>query len=205
MSSEHFTGEANRRFKAVSSGPLPRSSAAYVSRLTSTLRRYTALGVDKMYLAKLARVVLLTAVSSLPLAACASSVAPVATVPPPSATIAQPPTLAGELVTQADQVVGIWQVDDPHCQKGFMLVRPDGSYTLSCHQDGSDGVSGKYSLENGRFLIQNDYCQGRQYEARSLQGNGQPRTLVFVIVKDDCPTIEDHLTKQPALWLAALP
>jgi len=86
-----------------------------------------------------------------------------------------------------------------------MLVRPDGTYTWSCNRDGSDGVSGNYTIENGRFVIQNDFCEGRQYEVRDLSANGTPGPLVFTIVKDDCPTIEDHLMIKPAIWLGALP
>lgn len=86
-----------------------------------------------------------------------------------------------------------------------MLVRPDGTYTWSCHRDGSAGVSGKYSLQNGRFLIQNDMCAGRQYEVRDLSANGTHGPLVFKIVQNDCPDIEDHLTVKPAVWLSALP
>ena len=139
------------------------------------------------------------------LVACSPSAPTAAASAAPSPTNVPAPTAAGALVTQAAQMVGIWQVDDPHCQEGFMLVRPDGTYTWSCNRDGSNGVSGKYTLENGRFAIQNDYCEGRQYEVRDLSAYGTPGPLVFTIVKDDCPTIEDHLMIKPAIWLGALP
>jgi hypothetical protein len=151
-----------------------------------------------MRLVKLARTFLFAFVlPSVLLAACAPS-APAAA---PTQVTVSTPTPAGDLVTQASQIVSIWQTFNPHCDPGFMLIRPDGTYTWSCSQDGSDGASGKYSLQNGRFLIQNDFCEGGQYEARLVS---QPKSLVFTLIKDDCSTNVDALTKQPLVWVSGL-
>ncbi len=163
---------------------------------------------------KLVRALLLPILfSSVVLAACGPS-APTATPTQaqPSAPTAAPtqapassPTPAGELVTQASQIVGVWTVYNDHCDTGYMLIRPDGTFTVACSQDGSHGITSKYSLENGQFLTQSDICQGGQFEAHVLNVGGQPKSLVFTVIKDDCAAEVEMLTKQPLVWVAALP
>ena len=113
------------------------------------------------------------------------------------------PTPAGEPVTSADQIVGIWQTFNPHCQPGYMLIRPDGTYTWACSKDGGDQpLTGRYSLDGSRMLIANDLCQGGQFDLRLLQ---QPKSLAFTLVKDDCSGEVDIMTKEPVLWVGTLP
>jgi hypothetical protein len=139
-------------------------------------------------------------------AACGASV-PVNT-PSPAITptsLALPTRVVG-LVTQPNDMVGIWQVFDTHCPIGFMLIRPDGTYTFSCNQDGSAGDTGTYWFENQNFMIKNDFCGATgRYEAQIFQGNGQSKSLVFTLIKDDCEMEISALTQQKAVWVAALP
>jgi hypothetical protein len=115
-------------------------------------------------------------------------------------------TQVAGLVTQPGDMVGIWQVFDTHCPKGFMLIRPDGTYTFSCSRDGSAGDTGTYWFENRNFMIKNDFCGATgQYTAQIFRGNGQPKTLVFTVIKDDCEMEIGALTQQKAVWVAALP
>ncbi len=131
---------------------------------------------------------------ALLLAACAPA-APTAT-----------PTPAGQPVTSSDQIVGVWQTFNPHCQPGYMLIRPDGTYTWSCSKDGTDqSLSGRYSLDGSRLLIANDLCQGGEFDVRLVQPSGQTKSLAFTLVKDDCSGEVDIMTKQPVLWVSALP
>ena len=138
-----------------------------------------------------------------------------ACAPKPTAVPAVPPTpvpLPSQgivLVQQAKDIVGIWQVYDSTCAEflGFMIFRTDGTATGSCSQDGSHGFSGTYWFENQSFLIKLDYCGpgAGQYEAQIVQGNGQSKSLLFTLIKDDCGGRINYLTKQALIWVAALP
>ena len=116
------------------------------------------------------------------------------------------PTPAGQPLTSADQIVGVWQTFNPHCDPGYMLIRPDGTYSWACSKDGTDqGLSGRYSLDGSRLVIANDLCQGGEFEARLVQGAGQNKSLAFTVIKDDCSGEVDIMTKQPFLWVGSLP
>src|SRR5512135_2049926 len=149
--------------------------------------------------------------ASLALASCSPYSAPSVptSVPPSSAPTQAPaasPTLAGQPVTSADQIVRVWQNFNPHCKIGFILIRPDGTDTTACSQDGTNqAISGKYSLQGSRITLNNDLCQGGQYDVRILQGGSQPKSLLFTVVKDDCSEEVQIMTQQPFLWVGALP
>ena len=151
---------------------------------------------------------------SLIFALCLAMLLP-ACAPKPTVVPAAPPTpvplptqVIG-LVTQAKDIVGIWQADDPSCadRLGFLIFRTDGTFTISCNQDGSHGASGTYWFENQSFLIKDDFCGTGtgQYQAQVVQGNGQSRSLLFNLIKDDCAENIGYLTKQALLWVTALP
>ncbi len=133
--------------------------------------------------------------TALLLAACAPA-APVTTPTPP-----------GQSITSADQMVGVWQTFNPHCEPGYMLIRPDETYTWSCSKDGTNqSLTGRYSLDGSHFIIANDLCQGGEFDARLLPASGQqPKSLAFTLIKDDCSEEVDILTKEPVLWVGTLP
>jgi hypothetical protein len=119
------------------------------------------------------------------------------------------PTEVIGLVTQAKDIVGIWQQYGAVCPDtlGFLIFRTDGTYTASCNQDGSSGMSGTYWFENQHFLNKNDFCgtTAGQYEAQIVQGQDQSKSLIFTLIKDDCIDWKTLLTKQALTWVAALP
>lgn len=116
------------------------------------------------------------------------------------------PTPVGQPVTSADQIVGVWQTFNPHCAPGYMLIRPDGTYTWACSQDGTNqSLTGRYSLDGSRMLIANDLCQGGQFDVRLVPASGGSKSLAFTLVKDDCSGEVDIMTKQPVLWVSPLP
>jgi hypothetical protein len=159
-----------------------------------------------MNTSRMAGLFLLAGLISILLAACAPSVSvSIPTFMQSPTSLPLPMQVVG-LVTQAKDIVGIWQVFDSHCAKGFMLIRTDGTYTWSCNQDGSDGTSGTYWFENQHFLIKNDFCGATgQYEAQIVQEKDQSKSLIFTLIKDDCESEISTLTQQPAIWVAALP
>jgi hypothetical protein len=117
------------------------------------------------------------------------------------------PTQVIGLVTQAKDIVGIWTADYSCGETlGFLIVRTDGTYTASCQQDGSHGMSGTYWFENQHFLTKVDYCGTTgQYEAQIVQGQDQSKSLIFTLIKDDCIDWSVLLTKQALVWVVALP
>jgi hypothetical protein len=128
-----------------------------------------------------------------------------ASTPPPAFPTLLPSTAAGSgAITSAAQIVGIWQIYSPHCSPGYMLLRPDGTYTWSCQPDGSNGLSGKYHFSHGNFLVLNDLCgaEGR-YEVHIAGDN--PRALAFSVVSDTCDTEVQALTGQRVTWVSPLP
>ena len=128
-------------------------------------------------------------------------------VPAASPTPVPLPTQIIGLVTQAKDIVGIWN-GDFSCGEtlGFLILRTDGTYTSSCQQDGSHGISGTYWFENQHFLTTNAYCGTTgQYEAQIVQGQDQSKSLIFTLIKDDCIDWSSLLTKQALTWVAALP
>lgn len=149
--------------------------------------------------------------ASMALTACSPYAAPsvpTSVIPSSAPTLAAAasPTPAGQPVTGADQIVGVWQNFNPHCKTGFILFRPDGTDTTACSQDGTDqAISGKYSLQGSRITLNNDLCQGGQYDVRIVQGGSQPKSLLFTVVKDDCSEEVQIMTQQPFLWVSALP
>ena len=134
--------------------------------------------------------------------------APKATVVPVASPTPIPlPTQVIGLVTQAKDIVGIWN-GDFSCGEtlGFLILRTDGTYTSSCQQDGSHGVSGTYWFENQHFLTKDDFCGTTgQYEAQIVQGQDQAKSLSFTPIKDDCENRIGLMTKQIFIWVAALP
>jgi hypothetical protein len=129
-------------------------------------------------------------------------------VPATSPTPVPLPTQVIGLVTQAKDIVGIWQVNDSSCAEtlGFLIFRTDGTFTGSCNQDGSHGTSGAYWFENQSFLTKLDYCGPvtGQYEAQIVQGQDQSKSLIFTLIKDDCEG-RPYMEKQALIWVAALP
>ncbi len=107
-------------------------------------------------------------------------------------------------ITNAAQIVGVWQVYDPQCSPGYMLLRPDGTYTWSCHPDGSNGLSGKYHFSNGNFVLLNDVCGAEGRYHVSVAGDN-PKALAFSVVSDSCSTEVQTLTGQRVTWVAPLP
>lgn len=102
--------------------------------------------------------------------------------------------------------MGIWQIYDPHCTPGFMIVRPDGTFTWSCHQDGSAGLSGKYRFDGDRLVVLNDLCGAEgQYEVHASGSDPASRTLAFKVIKDDCAAEVNAFTTQKLTWDSALP
>ncbi len=146
--------------------------------------------------------VLLLLATSLGLAACGSVLAGAA----PSAPTMAPAVVPGSsrTITDAAEIVGVWQVFDPHCTPGYMLIRPDGTYTWSCRPDGADGLSGKYHFSDGKFVVLNDLCgaQGQYYV--NVAGNN-PKSLAFSVVNDSCDAEVKTLTGQRVTWVSPLP
>jgi hypothetical protein len=139
------------------------------------------------------------------LPACATKPTAVPTAPPTPVPLS---TQVIGLVTQAKNIVGIWQVSDSSCAGtlGFLIFRTDGTFTSSCSQDGSHGSSGTYLFDNQSFLIKGFCGPGTgQYAAQIVQGNGQSKSLLFTLIKDDCTASISYLTKQALIWVAALP
>ena len=110
------------------------------------------------------------------------------------------PTPAGSLVNQSQDLVGLWQVDNPHWEPAYMIIREDGTYTWSPHPDGSSpSQSGKFWFEGAVFHILNDFCgKPGTYEVRRHDAVGQPATLSFTMLEDDCSAEVRILTKRPA-------
>ncbi len=107
-------------------------------------------------------------------------------------------------VTDPAQIVGVWQVYDPHCTPGYMLIRSDGTYTWSCRPDGSDGLSGKYHFSHGKFVVLNDLCGAEgQYHVTVAADN--PKALAFSVVSDSCDAEIKTLTGQKVTWVSSLP
>ncbi len=111
-----------------------------------------------------------------------------------------------QLVTQASQIVGVWQTFSPDCTPGFMLVHPDGSLTWSCKRDGSNGISGTYHFDGSQFKVLNDFCGAEgQYQVYARADGSTSKALVFKVVKDDCAAEVSTLTAQKVTWISALP
>ncbi len=140
-------------------------------------------------------------------AACAP--APSTAAPAPATVATQPAataTSAGKLLSQASDIVGVWETFSPHCTPGYMLIRPDGTYTWSCSRDGSDGLSGTYRFDGSDFVILNDICGAEGRFQVYGQGSGPTgKALVFKLVKDDCDADVNALTSQVVTWVSALP
>ncbi len=136
------------------------------------------------------------------LAACSPAAGPTSQPVPTAAA----PTAAPQALTQPSQIMGVWQIFSPHCTPGYMIIRPDGTYTWSCNRDGSDGLSGTYRFSGSDFMILNDLCgaEGR-YQVYSTAGAPAGKGLTFKLVKDDCAADVNALTAQPATWDSALP
>lgn len=145
---------------------------------------------------------LLSFLAATALAACgAGAVSPTAAAP-----TVIPPTATQEPITEASQLVGIWQTYSPHCKPGYMIIRPDGSLTWSCQRDGSSGITGKYRFEGNRFVVLNDLCGVEGiYEVRAASNEAGSRALVFNVVKDDCAAEVETFATQKATWDSALP
>ena len=146
-------------------------------------------------------VVLLLA-AALILPGCGSL--PGGATPDASATMPMPAQTGNGAITNAAELVGVWQVYDPHCTPGYMLIRSDGTYTWSCQPDGSNGLTGKYHFSNGNFVVLNDFCgaEGR-YNVNIASDN--PKALAFSVVNDSCNAEIQTLTGQKVTWVSPLP
>ncbi len=114
--------------------------------------------------------------------------------------------ITGQSLTQPAQIVGVWQTFSPHCTPGYMLIRPDGTYTWSCKRDGSDGLSGTYRFDGSNFIILNDICGAEgTYQVFAAGNDPTAKTLTFKLVKDDCAAEVSTLTTQKVTWDSALP
>lgn len=80
-----------------------------------------------------------------------------------------------------------------------MIIRSDGTYTFSPHTDGSrSSQSGKYWFEGSVFNILNDFCgKPDKYSLKRNDVTGQPATLSFTVIADDCAGEVRILIKQP--------
>jgi acetyl esterase/lipase len=112
--------------------------------------------------------------------------APSATLPSPNATA----TLAEQLVTQATDLIGVWQLisnpDQPN--PDYWLFRENGTYTIASNLDGSKPiVSGKFWFENGIFYTSDDFCPTPgKYKTQIAKPAGQTKKLNFTLVADNC-------------------
>ncbi len=119
---------------------------------------------------------------------------------------AQPSKTAGVPVTQASDLVGIWQLQIPGHGTNYLLVRPDDTYSIAPNKDGSHGQSGTYSFINGAIDITNEICgQDSTYTVRRQDLNGHPETLLFTPVKAPCPELTGFLTQPAPTWVGPLP
>ncbi len=132
---------------------------------------------------------------------------PPTVVPAASPTPVPLPTQVIGLVTQAKEIVGIWQ-GGYSCgdTSAFFIFRKDGTVTDSCNPDFSHGSSGIYWFENQHFLTTADFCgtTAGQYEAQIVQGQGQSKSLVFTLLEDNCEGRAIGM-ERGFIWVAALP
>ncbi len=174
----------------------------------------------KPYLVRSIFCVILLAVlaSACATAQAGTAQAPTAAAPkaPAIATAQAPTTIAsqraatataqGKLLGQASEIVGVWETFSPHCTPGYMLIRPDGTYTWSCNRDGSDGLSGTYRFDGTDFVILNDICGAEGHYRVYGEGDGAAgKALVFKVVNDGCDADLNTLTAQTVTWVSALP
>ncbi len=136
------------------------------------------------------------------LAGCGSTLAGGAPSSSPTLVLSTPTDSAA--VTDPAQIVGVWQVYDPQCTPGYMLIRPDGTYTWSCRPDGSNGLSGKYHFSHDKFVVLNDLC-GAEGQYHVKVAGDSPKALAFSVVKDSCDAEIKTLTGQKVTWVSSLP
>jgi hypothetical protein len=157
------------------------------------------MNMKRYWVRRIASVLMLAAL----VAACAPVPAPAGVTARPAIATSAPPD---QLVTQAARIVGVWQTFSPDCTPAFMLIRPDGTATWSCKQDGSNGISGTYHFDNGQFKVLNDFCGAEgQYQVYAAADGSTNKALLFKVVKDDCAAEVETLTRQEVTWVSALP
>ncbi len=109
--------------------------------------------------------------------------------------------------TQVADVAGIWwQIDHPHYDPAYLILRQDGTYTFASNPDGEHGASGQYWFEDGKFMISDAFCTvPGEYEVNVKEQKGDPLSLAFSLVEDDCPARVGILTTKEAIWFAPPP
>jgi len=117
------------------------------------------------------------------------------------------PDPQGEMITTPDKLIGIWQIETSHWPEGFMILRTDGTFTLSKTKDGkSESTSGNYWFEENQIIFDTDFCSlPARFEVRLIESDGAPSQLMFTVIKDEENCAADSLTRRMPTWVEALP
>ena len=108
-------------------------------------------------------------------------------------------------VEDAAVLIGTWDIDHPDWVPAYMILREGGRFTFAPSLDGSHGQSGDYWMEDGRFFIGeiSPFCENPgQYEVGLRTKDGQPSSVVFTKVEDDCTPRIRVLTRREPEWVA---
>ena len=109
--------------------------------------------------------------------------------------------------SQVQDVMGVWwQLDHPHYDPAYLILREEGTYTLASNPEGENGVSGEFWFEGAYFLIRDDFCRiPGKYEVTLKEDDGKPVSLAFALVEDECSARVGILTSREAIWFAPPP
>lgn len=146
------------------------------------------------------------------LSSCASSPQTIEPLPPtdnPKPTDVPPTTIptapAGELITTPNKIIGTWK-GSVEGEPGYLIIRDDGTVSLSPNEDGSSGNTHTYWLEGDQFNIKHDLAihscdQVGHYQIRIKQDGDKTISLAFMLIEDPCkPRVRDLVDNTPA-WV----
>lgn len=123
----------------------------------------------------------------------------------PLASNTEAPGSAGEKITQAKDIEGIWNITThPHYKQAYWLVQEDGTYKFSPNVDGGrPSESGKYWFQDGQLFITDDFCpKPGRYDAQKT--GGPVIKLSMKLVEDQCAARVKILTGDSATWYGPL-
>ena len=109
--------------------------------------------------------------------------------------------------SQVQDVMGVWwQLDHPHYDPAYLILREEGTYTIASNPEGENGVSGEFWFEGAHFFIRDDFCSiPGEYEVSLKEEDGKPLSLAFSLVEDECSARVGILTSREATWFGPAP